>query len=234
MTRLTKLFAELKSERVDRRFFEEEVREVKKMENGNPYLLQCAFGGNMYAFLTWMWYSSSAFTDLPRSVVEATKHYLAHDGDVELRLFWAQFQTLEPNPSLSYQMKQLMEMRRMVEPIMKDLYIQLWPTEPLSSSYFSLVQKLVDVVPQIEVLKHSIFIEGARMAFARTMVHFSRMKPLTMATAPPPARKEHKCAELYFPSAVEGARVIETHCSKDVLFELLYCHVPPNNLCLWC
>lgn len=105
MTELSKLSTELKSERVDQRFFEEEVRQAKLMENGKPYLLQCGFGRNRYAFLTRIWRPSGAFADLPRSVAEATKHYSAHDGDVERRLFWAQFQTPKPNPNVNYQMK---------------------------------------------------------------------------------------------------------------------------------
>ena len=83
-------------------------------------------------------------------------------------------------------MKQLMEMHRMVEPTMKDLCICLWPDEPLPSSYFGLVQKLCDAAPRVDVLKRSTCIEGARMAFARTMVHLPRLKPTEMATAPPP------------------------------------------------
>ncbi|KAI4966892.1 hypothetical protein ZWY2020_035752, partial [Hordeum vulgare] len=194
VTELSKLSAKLKSERVDQRFFQEEVRQAKLIENG-------------------------AFTDLPWSVAEVAKHYAAHDGDVERRLFWAQFQTLESNPSLSYEMKQLMELHRMAEPTMQDLCVRLWPTEPLPRSYFSLVQKLVNSVPRIKVVKRTVCIEGARMAFARTMMHWPGVKPLMMATTPPPAGKEHRRPELYFSSATEGARVIEAQCSKDVIFE---------------
>jgi hypothetical protein len=43
-----------------------------------------------------------------------------------------------------------MELHRMAEPVMKDLYIKLWPSEPLPSSYFSLVQKLCDATPRID------------------------------------------------------------------------------------
>ncbi|KAI4971740.1 hypothetical protein ZWY2020_002654 [Hordeum vulgare] len=189
------------------------------MSTGKKYLLQCAFGGNMFAFLTRMWCSSGTFTDLPWSVAKANMHYSAHGRDAERRLFWDQFETPELNHNLSYQMKQLMELHRMAELDMKDLCIQLWPTEPLPSSYFGLVQKLVDAIPRIEVVKHSVCIKGARMAFARTMVHYPGMKPLTMATTPPPAGKDHRRPELYFPSATEGARVIETQCSKDVIFQ---------------
>ncbi|KAI5007817.1 hypothetical protein ZWY2020_008865 [Hordeum vulgare] len=218
MTALSKLSIELSSKRVDRRFFEEEVCQAKHMANGKPYLLQCAFGGNMFSFLMRIWRSSGTFTDLPWSVAEAVKNYATHDGDVELRLLWAQFQSHEPNPCLSYQMKQLMELHRMADPAMKDLCVRLWPMEPLPSSYLGLVQKLVIVLPRIEVLKRSVFIEGARMAFARTMMHWPGVKLLT-GNCPPPVGKEHRRPMLYFPFATEGARVIEAQCSKYVLFE---------------
>lgn len=107
----------------------------------------------------------------------------------------------------------------MAEPAMKDLFIRMWFAEPLPSSYSGLVQKLYDVVPQLEVLKRSVCMEGARMAFARTMMHWPGVKPLTMATARPPPGKEHRRPELYFSTATEGARAIEAQCSKDVIYE---------------
>ena len=116
-------------------------------------------------------------------------------------------------------MKQLMELHRMAEPAMKDLCIRLWPIEPLSSSYSGLVQKLCDAVPRIDALNRSTCIEGARMAFARTMVHWPKIKPTEMATAPPPPGKEHRRPEKYFSAVMDGARAIEDQCPKDVIYE---------------
>ncbi|KAI5012599.1 hypothetical protein ZWY2020_024865 [Hordeum vulgare] len=212
----TKVFVELQSERVERRFFEEEVRQVKLMEIGKTYLLQCAFGGNQFAFLTQIWCSTSAFTS--RRVLQMQPSTLLLMTG-EQRLFWAQFEAREANPSLRYQMKQLLELHSMVEPVMKDLCVRLWRVETLSSSYFALVPKLIEAAPRTEALERSTCIEGARMAFARTMVHFSGMRPLRMATDPPFARKEHTRLELYFTSAMDGARAIESKCSNDVLLE---------------
>lgn len=84
---LFELSCKLKSERVESQFFEEQVRQSKKIADGKPYILQCAYGGNMFAFLTRLWRSPCAFTDLPRSAAEAAKHYAAHDRDGEQRLF---------------------------------------------------------------------------------------------------------------------------------------------------
>lgn len=109
------------------------------MATGKQYLLQCVFGGNRYAFLTKIWSSAHAFTNLPHGAADVAKHFATHDGDAEQRLFWAQFETPELNPSLSYHMKQLMELHRIAEPAMKDLCVHLWPAEPLPSSCFALV-----------------------------------------------------------------------------------------------
>ncbi|KAE8767277.1 hypothetical protein D1007_61392 [Hordeum vulgare] len=155
VTELSKLSSMLKSERVQKRFFEEEVRRVKKIANAP-----------------------------------------------------------DDNLLLGNQMKQPMDLHRMAEPAMKDLYIRLWPTEALSSSYFSLVLKLFNTMPHLDVLKRSICMEGAWMAFARTMTHWPGVKPLTMATALPPVGKEHRRLELYFAAVMEGARTIE-----DVTYE---------------
>ena len=51
-TKLSALKSELQKERVDMRFFEEEIRLVKVVTDGMPYLLQCAFGGSRFALLT--------------------------------------------------------------------------------------------------------------------------------------------------------------------------------------
>ena len=68
---------------------------------------------------------------------------------------------------LNEQMSQWAELHRVSGAAMKDVIIRLWPTEPVLSSYFGLVQKLVDVVPRIDAAKRSGCIEGARMALAR-------------------------------------------------------------------
>ncbi|KAI4980697.1 hypothetical protein ZWY2020_021182 [Hordeum vulgare] len=153
------------------------------------------------------------------NAADAAKYFVAHDRDAEHLLFWAQFENPKSNPSLSYQMKQLLELHWMDKPAMKDLCVRLWPAEPLSSSYFALMQKLIEVAPRIEALQCSSCVEGAQMAFAGMMVHFPGMGLLKMDTNPPPTGKEHRRPELYFTSAMEGARAIESQCSKDVLLE---------------
>jgi hypothetical protein len=116
-------------------------------------------------------------------------------------------------------MKQLMEMHRMSELAMKDLCVHLWPTEPIPNTYFGFVQKLREAPLRIAAMKRSTCLEGARLAFAKTMVHWLKINPMDMATGPPPKGKEHRCPEQYFAQVMNGARAIEVQCSKDVMLE---------------
>jgi hypothetical protein len=216
---LTSLAAAAKEARTEARGYQEELSQVKLIVDGKPYLLQSVFGGNRFALLTWVWCSAGAFADLPKSAADAARFFAAQEGWVDQRLFWAQFQAPEHPPLLNNQMKQLMELHRMAEPVMKDLCVKLWPAEPLPSSYFRLVQRLYYAVPRIEAWKRSTCIEGARMAFGKTMVHWPKIKPTEMATGPPPPGKEHRRPEQYFPIVMDGARAVEAQCSKDVIYE---------------
>ena len=102
---------------------------------------------------------------------------------------------------------------------MKDVVVRLWPTEPVPNSYFGLVQRLVDVVPCIDAVKRSACIEGARMAFARVKTYWAKMKAINIAAKNPPGGKEKHMPEHYFEDVLEGARLIEVQCSKDIVFE---------------
>ena len=73
---------------------------------------------------------------------------------------------------------------------MKDVIIRLWLTEHVPSSYFGLVQKLVDVVPRINAAKRSACIEGAQMALARVKTFWGKMKAIDVATKDPPKGKD--------------------------------------------
>ena len=94
---------------------------------------------------------------------------------------------------------------------------QLWPERPKLNSYFSLVQQFLDVVPRINAMKRSAFIEGSRMAFARVKAYWVEMDATTVAARDSAIGR--KDAEHYFEEVLEGARLIETQCSKNIMFE---------------
>ena len=64
---------------------------------------------------------------------------------------------------------------------MKNVILQLWPTEPILNSYFGLVRRLADAVPCIDAVKRSACIEGAQMAFVRVKTYWGKMKAVDVA-----------------------------------------------------
>ena len=117
---------------------------------------------------------SGVFAELPRSISDAAQFYRAEERNTAGKLFWSQY--LAPNYPVPFvdQLKQLIELHKASELAMKDLIIRLWPAEPIPSSYFGLVKRLVSACPRLDVIKRSVCIEGARMAFARAKVHWGR------------------------------------------------------------
>ena len=94
---------------------------------------------------------------------------------------------------------------------MKDLIVQLWPAEPIPSSCFGLVKRLVNAQPRIDAMKHS--------AFARVKMQWANMKATKVATAGLPEGKDHRKPKRYFDDILEGARIVEGQYSKDVMFD---------------
>ena len=97
------------------------------------------------------------------------------------------------------------ELHRISGLSMKDVIVRLWPTEPIPSSYFSLVKRLADALPRVEAIKRSACIEGARMAFSHVKMHWAKMKATIVATEGPLEGKDHRKPERYFDDVLEGA-----------------------------
>ena len=102
---------------------------------------------------------------------------------------------------------------------MKDLIVRLWPAEPMPSSYFALVRRLVDALPRIDAVKRWSCREGVHMAFARVKMHPVKMNAEKVEVEGPPKSKAHRTPERYFEDVLKGAHLIEGQCSKDVVFE---------------
>ena len=120
---------------------------------------------------------------------------------------------------LSDQLKQMVELHKVAEQAIKGFIVRLWPGEALPGSYFGLVRRLVDACPQLEVIKRSVCIEGARRALARAKVHWGKMDAEKLVKDGPPPGKEHCVLEVYYEGILKGARLIADECSKDVIFE---------------
>ena len=120
---------------------------------------------------------------------------------------------------LSDQLKQLVELHKAAEQAMKGFIVRLWPGDALPNSFFGLVRRLVDACPRLEVIKRSVFNEGARRAFARAKVHRAKLDTEKLVKEGPPEGKEHRHPEMYYKGVLPGARLIADEWSKDVILE---------------
>ena len=75
------------------------------------------------------------------------------------------------------------------------------------------------VCPRLEVIKHSVCIEGARRAPARAKVHWGKLDAEKLVKDGPPPGKEHRKPENYYMDILKGARLVADECSRDVIFE---------------
>ena len=148
----------------------QEIQEAKKVTAGKAFKMQSKYAEKQYLLLTRVRSSPGPFADLPRSVSDAAEFYRAERAE-----FYRAYAAPEHPVSFTDQLKQLVELHRVAELAMKDLIIRLWPAEAMPGSYFGLVRRLVNDCPRLDVIKRSVCIEGARMAFARVKVHWAKM-----------------------------------------------------------
>ena len=135
------------------------------------------------------------------------------------KLFWSQYTGAEHPVPMSGQLKQLVELHKAAEQAMKGFIVRMWPGDALPNSYFGLVRQLVDACPRLEVIKRSVCIEGARRAFARVKVQWSKLDTVKLIKEGPPEGKEHRHPEMYYEGVLKGARLVANGCTKDVIFE---------------
>ena len=158
------------------------------------------------------------FAELPRSISDVTQFYRAEERSTAEKLFWSKYLVPVYPVPFADQLKQLIELHKAAELAMKDLIIRLWPTEPIPSSYFGLVKRLVSACPRLDVIKRSVCIKGARMAFARAKVHWGKMDAEKLMTEGPPEGKEDRKPELYYEGVLKGSYLAAELCTKDIIF----------------
>ena len=214
---LEKAAATRKDLRSAMRAKKEELREAGDIVAGKSFMLRRKFGDPRYAPLDRLWSSEDVYMDLAASAADAAKYFQGQtDREVD-QLFWTQFHSPERPLSLTDQLAEWAELNRLSGLAMRSVVDQLWPERPKPNSYFSLVQQFLDVVPRINAMKRSACIEGARMAFARVKAYWAEMDATTVAARDSAIGR--MAAEHYFEEVLEGARLIETQCSKNIMFE---------------
>ena len=132
-------------------------------------------------------------------------------------LFWSQFHSPECSLPLTDRLAEWAELNRLSRLAMTDVVAHLWPKRPKPKSYFGLLQQFLGAVPRIGAMKRSACIEGARMALARGKTYWAEMDATTVAARDSAIGR--MAAEHYFEEVLEGARLIETQCSKNIMFE---------------
>ena len=214
---LEKAAATRKDLRSAMRAKKEELREAGDIVAGKSFMLRRKFGDPRYAPLDRLWSSADAYMDLAASAADAAKYFQGQtDREVD-KLFWSQFHVPERPLSLTDQLAEWAELNRLSGLAMRSVVDQLCLERPKPNSYFSLVQQFLDVVPRINAMKRSACIEGARMAFARVKAYWAEMDATTVAARDSAIGR--RAAEHYFEEVLEGARLIETQCSKNIMFE---------------
>ena len=132
-------------------------------------------------------------------------------------LFWSQFHSPGHPLPLTDRLAEWAELNKLSGLAMKDVVAHLWPERPKPKSYFGLVQQFLVAVPHIEVMKRSACIEGARMALARVKTYWAEMEATDVASQD--SDSSPLPAEHYFEEVLPGARLIESQCSKNVMFQ---------------
>ena len=78
---------------------------------------------------------------------------------------------------------------------------------------------MVDACPQLEVIKRSVCIEGARRALARAKVHWGKLDAEKLVKDRPPEGKPHCYPKKYYDGVMKGARLVADECTKDIILE---------------
>ena len=156
----------------------EELQQASKIVDGGSYLLRTKFLDPKYAPLAGRWSPADAYADLTNSTADAAK-FFEDQGDKEVdKLFWSQFNAPAPPLPLSEKMAAVAELHRLSGLAMRSVIDHLWPKGPKPDSYFGLVQQFLGAVTQIDAMRRSVCIEGARMALAA-------LKPIGQIWRPP-------------------------------------------------
>ena len=74
------------------------------------------------------------------------------------------------------------ELHRLSGLAMRSVIDHLWPKGPKPDSYFGLVRQFLGAVPQIDAMRRSACIEGARMALARVKAFWTGMEATIVVT----------------------------------------------------
>ena len=214
---LKKATAEAKDARSAMRAIKEELRQAEDIAAGKPFLLRRKFTDPKYAQLGQLWGAEDPYLDLAASAADAVVHFRSQKDHEMEELFWSQFHSPERPLPLTNQLAEWAELNRLSGLAMMDVVAHLWPERPKPKSYFGLLQQFLGAVPHIKAMKRSACIEGARMALARVKTYWAEMNATDVASQG--SDESRLPTEHYFEEVLQGACLIESQCSKNVIFK---------------
>ena len=180
-------------------------------------MLRMKFFHPKYAPLDGRWSPADAYADLAKSIADAAK-FFEDQGEKEVeKLFWLQFNAPTRPLPLNEKVAAMAELHRLSRLAMWSVIDHLWPKGPKPDNYFGLVKQFLGALSQIDAMRRSTCIEGARMALARVKTYWAEMDATAVASRG--SDKGRLPAEHYFEEVLQGARLIESQCSKDVMFK---------------
>ena len=213
---LKKATTEANDARSAMRAMKEELCQAGDIMAGKPFMLRMKFGDPKCAQLDQLWSSEDAYLDLAASAADAAEHFRDQKDHEMEKVFWSQFHNPERPLPLTDRLAEWAELNRLSGLAMKDVVSLLWQRRPEPKSYFGLVQQFLGAVPHINAMRRSACIEGARMALARVKTYWAEMKATDVASQD--SDRSRVPTEHYFQEVLQGARLIETQCSKDIMF----------------
>ena len=151
------------------------------------------------------------------SAADAVVHFRGQKDHEMEELFWSQFHSPERSLPLTDRLAEWAELNRLSGLAMTDVVAHIWTDRPKPKSDLGVLQQFLGAVPHIKAMKRSAYIEGARMALARVKTYWTEMDATAVASRG--SDKSRLPAEHYFEEVLQGARLIESQCSKDVMFK---------------
>ena len=155
--------------------------------------------------------------DLAASAADAVVHFRSQKDHKMEELYWSQFHSPKRPLPLTDRLAEWAELNRLSVLAMTDVVAHLWPKRPKPKSYFGLLQQFHGAVLRIGAMKRSACIEGAWMALARGKTYWAEMDATAVASRG--SDKSRFPTEHYFEEVLQGARLIESQCSKNVMFK---------------
>ena len=102
---LAKALESMRDAKAEAQKAQQEIQAAKKIAAGKAFIMQSKHVEETFLLLTRIRSSPGAFSDLPRSISDATEFYHAEEGSSTEKLFWSQYAGAGHPVPLSDQLK---------------------------------------------------------------------------------------------------------------------------------